>query len=393
MGHSVIFAGLDVHAARTHAAQLEAATGQMVTTRLAGGSEPVLEWLRRLGPGVVAVYEAGPTGFGLARQAKECGVDLRVVTPGLIPKRPTDRVKTDRRDAIRLARLLAAGELPFARVPTVAEEQFRDLVRAREDLRTDLMRARHRLSKLLLRRQLIYPGPGKAWTQAHMAWLASLALDDVASQTTLVDYLTAVTTLLQRRSRLDATIERLVPEQPLRGHGGGVAVLPWHRHVVSGGAVRRDRYVRPLRPSQPAGRLSGDRAQRAHQRQQAPPGCHHQGRARPRPRSPGRSGPPLPPPTTRRDHLATPPTRPGPTRVRCRLARPTTPVPAMATPAQPTSQARRCRRRGLRSRTVRVSVGGRHHRLTTHTTAPGRRCRDAHEHPQGPDRRIPGSAS
>jgi hypothetical protein len=117
-------------------------------TRLAGGADPVIGWLRRGGPGVRAVYEAGPTGFGLARAARDAGIDLRVVTPGLVPKRPTDRVKTDRRDAVRLARLLAAGELSFARVPTVAEEQFRDLVRARDDVRSDLMRARHRLSNL-----------------------------------------------------------------------------------------------------------------------------------------------------------------------------------------------------------------------------------------------------
>ncbi|CAN5166776.1 hypothetical protein BH20ACT9_BH20ACT9_08510 [soil metagenome] len=127
MPHSVILAGLDVHAAQTHAAQLEAATGELLTTRLAGGASPAIEWLRRLGPGVAAVYEAGPTGFGLARKARAEGIDLRVVTPGLVPKRPTDRVKTDRRDAVRLGRLLAAGELSFARVPTVEEEQFRDV--------------------------------------------------------------------------------------------------------------------------------------------------------------------------------------------------------------------------------------------------------------------------
>lgn len=214
MAHSVIFAGLDVHAAQTHAAQLEAATGELSVRRLAGGSDPVLAWLRRLGPGVRAVYEAGPTGFGLARAAKECGIDLRVVSPGLIPKRPTDRVKTDRRDAVRLARLLAAGELSFAYVPSMAEEQFRDLIRAREDIRTDLMRARHRLSKFLLRRELVYPGPGKAWTQGHLRWLSGLGFEDVASQATVLDYLVAVQALAQRRDTLDATLERLVPESP-----------------------------------------------------------------------------------------------------------------------------------------------------------------------------------
>lgn len=93
MPHSVSFAGLDVHAAQTHVAQLEAATGQVVEARLPGGVEAVIAWLRRAGPGVIGVYEAGPTGFGLARAAHEHGIDLRVVTPALVPKRPTDRVK------------------------------------------------------------------------------------------------------------------------------------------------------------------------------------------------------------------------------------------------------------------------------------------------------------
>ena len=133
-------------------------------------------FLAGLGPGVVAVYEAGPTGFGLARAARERGIDVRVAAPGSIPKGPGDRVKTDRRDAIRLVRLLAAGELSFAFVPSVADEHFRDLVRAIEDVRGDLMRARHRLGKFLLRRGERYPGPGRAWTGTHMAWLRGTAL-------------------------------------------------------------------------------------------------------------------------------------------------------------------------------------------------------------------------
>jgi hypothetical protein len=98
------------------------------------------------------VYEARPTGFVLAREANRRGLDVRVVAPGSIPKGAGDRVKTDRRDAMRLVRLLAAGELRFTFVPTVEDEAFRDLIRCIGDLRGDLMRARHRVSKFLLRR-------------------------------------------------------------------------------------------------------------------------------------------------------------------------------------------------------------------------------------------------
>src|SRR3954449_13612957 len=144
-------------------------TGELGCCRLRIAPEEVAGFLEGLGPGTLAVYEAGPTGFGLARAAAERGIDVRVVAPGSIPKGSGDRVKTDRRDAIRLVRLLAAGELSFAFIPSVADEQFRDLVRAIEDARGDLMRARHRLGKFLLRRGERYPGPGRAWTAARTA--------------------------------------------------------------------------------------------------------------------------------------------------------------------------------------------------------------------------------
>ena len=111
-------------------------------------------------------------------------------------------MKTDRRDATRLVRLLAAGELSFAFVPTVDDEHFRDLTRSIEDVRGDLMRARHRLSKFLLRRDERYPGPGRAWTAEHLRWLRALRFDDACSQATFVDYLAAVELLVGRRTTL-----------------------------------------------------------------------------------------------------------------------------------------------------------------------------------------------
>src|ERR671915_640975 len=129
--------GLDVHARQTHAAVLDPATGEIGVSRLRLAPLGVVSFLERLGARVRAVYEAGPTGFGLARAARERGLDVRVVAPGSIPKGPGDRVKTDRRDAVRLVRLLAAGELSFVFVPTVEDERFRDLVHRGHPRRSD----------------------------------------------------------------------------------------------------------------------------------------------------------------------------------------------------------------------------------------------------------------
>src|SRR5215211_8364642 len=220
--------GLDVHARQTHAAILDPASGELRVSRLRMPAVEVAGFLEGLGPRTLAVYEAGPTGFGLARAARARGIDMRVAAPGSIPRGSGDRVKTDRRDAIRLVRLLAAGELSFAFVPTVADEQFRDLVRAIEDGRGDLMRARHRLGKFLLRRGERYPGPGRAWTAKHLAWLRGLRFDDVCSQATVADYLAAVELLSGRRQTLIATLETQLAES---SHAATVARLRCFRGI------------------------------------------------------------------------------------------------------------------------------------------------------------------
>lgn len=203
--------GLDVHARQTHAAVLDLRSGELAARRVMGAPEGLVAFLERLAAPVVAVYEAGPTGFGLARAAREQGLDVRVVAPGLIPKGPGDRVKTDRRDAIRLVRLLAAGELAFAFVPTVADEAFRDLIRCIEDLRGDLMRARHRLSKFLLRRGHRYE-QGHTWTPKHTGWLRSLSFEPDCAQATFADYCASVELLTGRRQTLIAALEQAAPE-------------------------------------------------------------------------------------------------------------------------------------------------------------------------------------
>ena len=143
--------GLDVHAAKVVACVVDAESGEMTVRRLAGDTSEVVAFCAGLpGPTRVA-YEAGPTGFGLARALLTAGIGCVVASPGKIERPAQDKVKTDRRDAERLVRLLMIDGLHAVRVPTGEEEALRDLVRAREDIRGDLMRARHRMGKLLLR--------------------------------------------------------------------------------------------------------------------------------------------------------------------------------------------------------------------------------------------------
>jgi transposase len=206
--------GLDVHGQFTQTAVLQFATGELFFRRLAGGTGEVVEFLAGLGGSVLATYEAGPLGFALARAAAERGLDVRVCVPGSMVRPAHERIKTDRRDAERLARLLLAGELSFVRVPTVQEESFRDLARCREAARGDLMRARHRLGKFLLRRGISFPGTGANWTQAHWKWLNQLQFDDAASRAVFADYLSGVCALQQRRGALNETIEQAWEQSP-----------------------------------------------------------------------------------------------------------------------------------------------------------------------------------
>jgi transposase len=214
MAQAKTWAAFDVHVSGVVAATLDRDSGELRVQRLPGGSEAVVGFVAGLVGPVRVTYEAGPTGFVLARKLAAIGVDCLVCAPGLIPRGPSDRVKTDRRDAERLVRLLAAGELHRVAVPTIQEEALRDLVRAREDLRGDLMRARHRLAKLLLRHEVRFDGPQANWTQAHLGWLAGVRLEQPASQRALEDYRGAVVALIVRREQLEAEIAKALPESP-----------------------------------------------------------------------------------------------------------------------------------------------------------------------------------
>jgi transposase len=160
--------GLDVHARSVVAGVIDQGSGEVRSLRLPSGCDATVVWLRTLPAPVRVAYEAGPTGYGLARACAGVGISCVVAAPSRI-RAASDRVKTERRDAQRLARLLRLGEISPVRVPEPEEEAARDLVRAREDARGDLMRARHRLSKLLLRHGLLYEAT--AWTRAHDTWL------------------------------------------------------------------------------------------------------------------------------------------------------------------------------------------------------------------------------
>jgi transposase len=208
------WAGLDVHAAKVWAVTVDGPSGELRSRRLSGRTGEVVEFCAGLpGPTRVA-YEAGPTGFTLARALEAAGVGCVIAAPGKIERPAQDRVKTDRRDAERLVRLLMVGGLHPVRVPSTEEEALRDLVRAREDIRGDLMRARHRMSKLLLRHDITFDGPGGNWTVRHREWLGRLALADVGAQVTLLDYLGAIDALIVRRDAMESTIAQLVPDSP-----------------------------------------------------------------------------------------------------------------------------------------------------------------------------------
>jgi transposase len=209
MTGTMTFAGLDVHARSTHAAAIDVLTGELRRVRFGPGSESVVAWLGELPQPVYACYEAGPTGFALYRAAVEAGLRLDVIAPSKTPRAPGDRIKSDRKDAELLARLLLAGQLKAVTVPSRGVEAARHLCRAREQVRSDLMRCRHRVSKLLLLHGRVYP-EATSWNARHRQWLAAQRFDDVATELAFLDSLAAVDGLVARKATLDERLSRLV---------------------------------------------------------------------------------------------------------------------------------------------------------------------------------------
>ncbi len=215
VGQVKTWVGLDVHAAKVVAAIADAESGELRIQRLGGQTRQVVALCEELPAPVKVAYEAGPTGFALARALTAKGIGCVIAAPGKIERPAQDRVKTDRRDAERLVRLLMIGALHPVRVPAPAEEAMRDLVRAREDIRGDLMRARHRVAKLLLRHERRFEGNN--WTSRHLDWLAAVELGEPVAQAVLLDGIGSIDALLVRREALEAQMASLVEGSPWAG--------------------------------------------------------------------------------------------------------------------------------------------------------------------------------
>jgi transposase len=212
MGGTVTWAGLDVHARSTHAAAINVLTGEITRARFGPGIAEPIGWLAALPGPVKAFYEAGPTGFGLFRAARAAGVEVAVVAPGKTPRGPSDRVKTDRKDAELLARLGLAGSLVEIVVPPAELEAARDLMRAHDAARRDLMTARHRVSKLLLRHGRVYPETS-TWTARHRRWLARQAFEHPGTELAFIDALACVDGLTARKLAIAERLSHLAGDE------------------------------------------------------------------------------------------------------------------------------------------------------------------------------------
>ena len=209
---TTVTVGLDVHARSIRLAAVRA--DELLEERTLGYDEEAVERLLRRWPVVRCCYEAGPTGFGLYRYLVERGIDCQVVAPGLVPQRAGDRVKTDARDARKLARLLAGGLLEPIHVPSPEVEAARDLVRAREDARLDRMRDRQRLSKFCLRHGRLLPT--SAWTVIRRKWLGEQRFEYAAEQITFDTYMHAVDLVDRRVEALERAIRGTAEQGPWR---------------------------------------------------------------------------------------------------------------------------------------------------------------------------------
>jgi transposase len=214
----LLFVGLDVHARRISVAVAEeGARGEVRSLgEIANSEDAIAKLMKRVGEKerLRVCYEAGPTGYALYWQLSKMGIECQVIAPSLIPKKPGDRVKTNRLDAMKLAQCHRSGDLTEVWVPDREWEALRDLVRARQVAKQDQMRARNRVSKMLLR-QGKRPGEKMgAWTQKYMKWLAGISFPFAAQQVAFRDYEAEVQHAAERLKRLDEAIDEAVKKAP-----------------------------------------------------------------------------------------------------------------------------------------------------------------------------------
>lgn len=218
MGEVITYVGIDAHKKDLFVAMLVGREKTPATWQLANEPNAVRRLVRKLergAPGAIRIfYEAGPCGYALQRQLTTARVSCDVVAPALIPRKPGERVKTNRRDARKLVELGRAGLLTPVQPPTPEDEAVRDLARARDDAREDLQRCRHRLGKLLLRRGLHYHG--RNWTRGHRDWIMGLEWTHAAERTVVDDYLLAIDHTEARVLELDARLAEIAETEPYR---------------------------------------------------------------------------------------------------------------------------------------------------------------------------------
>jgi transposase len=216
MREKLRFLGLDVHAETIAVAVAEPEGEVRSLGTIANREDAIRKLIRKLGPAeqLRACYEAGPTGFVLYWQLTQLGVECAVVAPTLVPKKAGDRVKTDRRDALKLARSHRSNDLTAIWVPDEGSEALRDLVRAREAAKQDQLRARHRLTKFLLRTGRRPPLGLKAWTEKYVEWIQQIHYTHPAREATLLDCLNEVQHMAERVKRLEQSILELVNLAP-----------------------------------------------------------------------------------------------------------------------------------------------------------------------------------
>lgn len=216
MGKSIRYVGLDVHADTIAVAICEGRGEARSLGTIPNRPEPIRKLVKRLEPvsTLRVCYEAGPTGYALYWQLTRLGVKCEVVAPTLVPVKAGDRVKTDRRDAEKLARSYRSGDLTPVWVPDATHEALRDVVRAREAAKKDQLRAKHRLSKFLLRHGRRPPEGTKAWTGKYWSWLSTVRFEHAAQEATLLDYRTEVERASDRIERLEKAIDEAVQGAP-----------------------------------------------------------------------------------------------------------------------------------------------------------------------------------